>query len=78
MGASYLHNWLDNSTPIVLTSATLSSEKIEAAQRIDFDQKPSEAAVEADRILRPIASHGVPLIRFEESHPQVSSSDIHF
>ena len=55
----------------LIPSATVSSEKSsEATQKIEVEQK-CEAA-EADRILRPIASHGVPLIRFEESHPQVS------
>ena len=41
-----------------------------ASATITSSAEKSES--EVDRVLRPIPSHGVPLIRFEESHPQVT------
>ena len=57
---------LSNVTSLPLRPSALSA----ASATITSSTEKSES--EADRVLRPIPSHGVPLIRFEESHPQVT------
>jgi hypothetical protein len=59
-GGLFINNTLASITSMPLRfsapAATMTSEK---------------SKTETDRVLRPIPSHAIPQIRFEESHPQV-------